>query len=135
MARPSLKRLITEAIRKELALTTEMGKDGEMITKAEAIARVIVDNSVEGHEWAIKLTLDRSEGKVPTLVDDVSDDKQQEKLTDLSRSQLNSIVEQANDENSSGDINATETPIGGTVPESESNMDLPGNGPEGSKDS
>ena len=59
--RPRLKSCLTDALRDELAytLSTPVGE----ITRAEALARLVLVKALKGNRWAIKLVWDQIEGR------------------------------------------------------------------------
>lgn len=109
----SNKTLLTRHL-KELAatLSDQMGDDGNALTRAEALAKVIWDRAIgwkemddQGKEvkhkpepWAVSLVYERLEGRCPTA-EDVGSNKGTsvaEKVGDLSRVKINKLTEEPN---------------------------------------
>lgn len=127
-------RQLTKFLRELAEEMHTMGDAGEMVTKAEALARLLWDKALgykhrdpktgetkwyKPESWAIQLIYERMEGKAPvTMEPETSRITAAQKIGDLARNRLNSEAE-----------------LAVALPGDSGPVDGPNNGSEGSEES
>ena len=92
--RPRKRHCLSDALRDVLEEAESILDDGTPLTKAQVIARLVVNKACEGQQWAVELVWDRIEGKPKQSLEvEQSVNTAAERISDIARHNLNAYAQ------------------------------------------